>query len=122
MDLRHASFASHQLRASLLPAKNCIVGRSLFSRYRSDVSTSVPRQSGASARCASCAVAFEFTPTIAAADLFPTLLYLPLPLLIAAAVRFGAKGASGAIFVFIQVSSMNTNLVGSRWPCQERHR
>ena len=37
-------------------------------------------------------------PSIATGYL-PLLLYLPLPIIVWAAVRFGAKGASGAVFV-----------------------
>src|SRR6186713_1117782 len=47
---------------------------------------------------AACIIAFEDLPSIASGYL-PLLLYLPLPIIIWAAVRFGAKGASGAIFV-----------------------
>ena len=47
---------------------------------------------------AACIIAFEDLPSIASGYL-PLLLYLPLPVIIWAAVRFGAKGASGAIFV-----------------------
>jgi signal transduction histidine kinase len=47
---------------------------------------------------AACIVAFEDLPSIASGYL-PLLLYLPLPIIIWAAVRFGAKGASGAVFV-----------------------
>ena len=47
---------------------------------------------------AACIVAFEDLPNIASGYL-PLLLYLPLPIIVWAAVRFGAKGASGAIFV-----------------------
>jgi signal transduction histidine kinase/integral membrane sensor domain MASE1 len=45
-----------------------------------------------------CIVAFEQVPTIATGYV-PALLYLPLPIIVWAAVRFGAKGASGAIMV-----------------------
>jgi PAS domain S-box-containing protein len=45
-----------------------------------------------------CAVAFEGLPAVATGYV-PSLLYLPLPVIIWAAVRFGAKGASGAILV-----------------------
>src|SRR5215472_3208281 len=45
-----------------------------------------------------CIVAFEEVPTIATGYI-PALLYLPLPIIVWAAVRFGAKGASGAIMV-----------------------
>jgi PAS domain S-box-containing protein len=47
---------------------------------------------------AACIVAFEDLPSIATGYL-PVLLYLPLPIIVWAAVRFGAKGASAAIFV-----------------------
>jgi len=47
---------------------------------------------------ATCIIAFEDLPSIATGYL-PLLLYLPLPIIVWAAVRFGAKGASGAIFV-----------------------
>jgi signal transduction histidine kinase len=47
---------------------------------------------------AACIIAFEDLPSIASGYL-PLLLYLPLPIIVWAAVRFGAKGASGAIFV-----------------------
>jgi signal transduction histidine kinase/integral membrane sensor domain MASE1 len=47
---------------------------------------------------AACIIAFEDLPSIATGYL-PLLLYLPLPIIVWAAVRFGAKGASGAIFV-----------------------
>ena len=47
----------------------------------------------------SCTVAFDLRLTQETANLFPALLYLPVPLLLAAAVRFGGKGASGAILI-----------------------
>jgi signal transduction histidine kinase len=47
---------------------------------------------------AACIVAFEDLPSIATGYL-PLLLYLPLPIIVWAVVRFGAKGAGGAIFV-----------------------
>jgi PAS domain S-box-containing protein len=46
-----------------------------------------------------CAAVFESGRGAAAAGLLPSLLYLPLPLIIWAAVRFGTRGASGAILV-----------------------
>lgn len=46
-----------------------------------------------------CAAVFESGRGAAASGLLPALLYLPLPLIIWAAVRFGARGASGAILV-----------------------
>ena len=48
---------------------------------------------------ASCIAAFDTQLTRITADFFPAILYLPVPLLLAAAVRFGAKGASGAILI-----------------------
>ncbi len=45
-----------------------------------------------------CIVAFDEVATIATGYI-PALLYLPLPIIVWAAVRFGAKGASGAIMV-----------------------
>jgi two-component system, NarL family, sensor kinase len=48
----------------------------------------------------SCALAFELRPIAATTDLFPALLYLPVPFLLAIAVRLGAKGASAAIVIF----------------------
>jgi len=47
----------------------------------------------------SCSLAFDIPLTTANADLFPALLYLPVPLLLAATVRFGSRGASGAILI-----------------------
>jgi signal transduction histidine kinase/integral membrane sensor domain MASE1 len=47
---------------------------------------------------AACIIAFEDLPSITSGYL-PLLLYLPLPVIVWAAVRFGATGASGAIFV-----------------------
>src|SRR4029077_14174236 len=45
-----------------------------------------------------CIFAFEDMPTIASCYL-PALLYLPLPIIVWATARFGAKGASGTVFV-----------------------
>jgi signal transduction histidine kinase len=47
----------------------------------------------------SCALTFEIPLTPFTQNLFPALLYLPVPLILAAAVRFGAKGASAAILI-----------------------
>ncbi|HET8974346.1 MAG TPA: MASE1 domain-containing protein [Pseudolabrys sp.] len=47
---------------------------------------------------AACLIAFEDMPNIASGYL-PLLLYLPLPIIVWAAMRFGATGASGAILV-----------------------
>ena len=46
-----------------------------------------------------CAVAFESSKATVANGLLPALLYLPLPFILWSAIRFGAKGASGAILV-----------------------
>jgi PAS domain S-box-containing protein len=46
-----------------------------------------------------CAVAFEASVTNAPIEFLPALLYLPLPFVMWAAVRFGAKGASSAILL-----------------------
>ncbi len=47
----------------------------------------------------SCTVAFDIPITRTTESYFPALLYLPIPLLLAATVRFGGRGASGAILV-----------------------
>jgi len=46
-----------------------------------------------------CAVTFAVGPGTAGNSFLPALLYLPLPLIVWATVRFGVKGASGAIFI-----------------------
>ncbi len=46
-----------------------------------------------------CAGAFESSKGTLASGLLPAVLYLPLPLILWAAIRFGAKGASTAILV-----------------------
>ncbi|MGC1467385.1 MAG: MASE1 domain-containing protein [Pseudolabrys sp.] len=46
-----------------------------------------------------CSVAFNLSAATAAGGYLPTLLYLPLPLILWCAVRFGVKGASGAILM-----------------------
>lgn len=46
-----------------------------------------------------CTVVFEASVGNTASGFLPALLYLPLPLVLWAAVRFGVKGASGAILV-----------------------
>jgi signal transduction histidine kinase len=46
-----------------------------------------------------CALAFENTKGTVANGLLPAVLYLPLPFILWLAIRFGAKGASGAILV-----------------------
>ena len=45
-----------------------------------------------------CIIAFEDLSTLASRYV-PALLYLPLPIIVLATARFGAKGASGSIFV-----------------------
>jgi two-component system NarL family sensor kinase len=47
----------------------------------------------------SCALAFAFRSSTAA-GLFPALIYLPMPFLLAIAVRFGSKGATAGIVIF----------------------
>lgn len=44
-------------------------------------------------------VAFAMTSHLGSAGYLPTLLYLPLPLILWAAVRFGVTGASGAVLI-----------------------
>lgn len=46
-----------------------------------------------------CGFAFDLPLTRSTEKFMPALLYLPIPLLLAAAVRFGARGASGAILI-----------------------
>lgn len=53
----------------------------------------------AAALLASCSAAFDTKLTQLAADFAPAMLYLPVPLLVAIAVRFGAKGAGAGILV-----------------------
>jgi signal transduction histidine kinase len=53
----------------------------------------------AMALTASCAVAFSDELRRVTEAFFPAFLYLPVPLLLAAAARFGGKGASGAILI-----------------------
>jgi PAS domain S-box-containing protein len=47
----------------------------------------------------SCTFAFDIPLTETTESLFPALLYLPVPLLLAATVRFGGKGASTGILI-----------------------
>jgi PAS domain S-box-containing protein len=44
-------------------------------------------------------LAFSVTPTFLPTGYLPTLLYLPLPLIVWAAVRFGVAGASGSVLI-----------------------
>jgi signal transduction histidine kinase/integral membrane sensor domain MASE1 len=46
-----------------------------------------------------CALAFESSKGTVASGLLPAILYLPLPFILWSAIRFGARGASGAILV-----------------------
>jgi PAS domain S-box-containing protein len=59
----------------------------------------------------SCTVAFDIPLTSVTEGLFPALLYLPIPLLLAATVRFGGKGASGAILI-ITVMVLSRSMQG----------
>jgi signal transduction histidine kinase len=51
-----------------------------------------------------CTIAFGARPGTVESGFIPTLLYLPMPLVLWAAVRFGEKGASTAILVVTMVS------------------
>src|SRR5262249_52005387 len=51
-----------------------------------------------------CAVAFQVRPGATPPGFLPALLYSPLPLILLAAVRFGQRGASGAILVVTVVA------------------
>ena len=55
-----------------------------------------------------CTVAFEVTARTVASGFLPALLYTPLPLILWAAVRFGEKGASGAILLITMVLTWRT--------------
>jgi len=46
-----------------------------------------------------CGVAFGTPLTRTTTDLFPALVYLPIPLVLAIAARFGGRGASGAVLI-----------------------
>lgn len=46
-----------------------------------------------------CAVAFNVTPAAIASGYLPALLYLPVPIVLWATLRFGVKGASGAVLI-----------------------
>lgn len=46
-----------------------------------------------------CGLAFDLPLSRSTETFMPALLYVPVPLLLAAAVRFGARGASGAILI-----------------------
>ena len=59
-----------------------------------------------------CAVAFGAGPGAVPAGFVPTLLYLPLPFVLWATIRFGNKGASAAIFV-VTIVSVGRNLHGA---------
>jgi signal transduction histidine kinase len=53
---------------------------------------------------ATCAVAFHVSAGTITSGFVPALLYSPLPLILWAAIRFGGRGASGAILVVTMVS------------------
>ena len=55
-----------------------------------------------------CTVAFEVTARTVTSGFLPTLLYTPLPLILWAAIRFGEKGASGAILLITIVLTWRT--------------
>jgi signal transduction histidine kinase len=55
-----------------------------------------------------CMVAFEVTARTLASGFLPALLYTPLPLILWAAIRFGEKGASGAILLITIVLTWRT--------------
>ena len=59
-----------------------------------------------------CAIAFGAGPGAVPAGFVPTLLYLPLPFVLWATIRFGDKGASAAILV-VTIVSVWRNLHGS---------
>jgi len=59
-----------------------------------------------------CAIAFGAGPRAVPGGFVPTLLYLPLPFVVWAAIRFGDKGASAAILV-VTIVSIWRNLHGS---------
>ena len=59
-----------------------------------------------------CAVAFGAGPGAVPAGFVPTLLYLPLPFVLWATIRFGDKGASAAIFV-VTIVRLWRNLHGA---------
>jgi signal transduction histidine kinase len=58
-----------------------------------------------------CAVAFHAASRGSFTGFIPVLLYLPLPLVLWATVRFGVKGASGAILI-VTVTSIGMTLDG----------
>ncbi|HME99807.1 MAG TPA: MASE1 domain-containing protein [Terriglobia bacterium] len=59
-----------------------------------------------------CAIAFRMGFGTVTTEFLPTVLYSPLPLVLWAAIRFGQRGASGAVLV-ITVVSIWQNLHGS---------
>ena len=60
-----------------------------------------------------CAIAFHMGFGTVTTEFLPAVLYSPLPLILWAAIRFGQRGASGAVLV-ITVVSIWQNLHGSR--------
>jgi signal transduction histidine kinase len=61
---------------------------------------------------AACAIAFHVGAGTISSGFLPALLYSPLPLILWAAIRFGERGANGAILV-VTVVSISQNLHGS---------
>jgi signal transduction histidine kinase len=59
-----------------------------------------------------CGIAFGISPEAIKTGLLPTLLYLPVPIVLWATIRFGAKGASGAVLV-VTLVSIWSNLSGA---------
>jgi signal transduction histidine kinase len=61
---------------------------------------------------AACMITFGIDPARLSTGFLPTLFYLPIPLIVWGAVRFGALGASGAILV-VAIVSIERNLQGA---------
>ena len=55
-----------------------------------------------------CVVAAMFAPRLASNSFLPVLLFLPLPFVLWAAIRFGGEGASGAILVVAVILTWRT--------------
>lgn len=63
----------------------------------------------AAALVAACALAFKVGAAASFAGFLPVLLYLPLPLVVWSTVRFGIKGASGAVLI-VTIASIGMTL------------